>query len=51
MTLRLTLAALVLAAIPGMAAAMCSDMKPTAASCADGMVWDGQTRTCVPVSS
>lgn len=50
MKLRVTLAALVLAATPGLAAAMCSDMKPaqTAMSCADGMIWDSQTRTCVP---
>jgi hypothetical protein len=50
MKLSLTLAALVLSAVPGLAAATCSDMKPaqTAASCADGMVWDSQTRTCVP---
>jgi hypothetical protein len=50
MKLKVTLAALVLAATPGLAAAMCSDMKPaqTAAGCAEGMVWDGQTRTCVP---
>lgn len=50
MKLKATLAALVLAAIPGLAAAACSDMKPaqTAVSCAEGLVWDSQTRTCVP---
>jgi hypothetical protein len=54
MKARLTLAALILAATPGLAFAMCSGMKPseTAMSCANGMVWDSQTRTCVaPVSS
>jgi hypothetical protein len=54
MKVRLTLAALVLAATPGLAFAMCSGMKPseTAMSCADGTVWDSQTRSCVaPVSS
>lgn len=54
MKVRLTLAALVLAATPGLAVAMCSGMKPaqTAMSCADGTVWDSQTGTCItPVSS
>ncbi len=54
MKAKLTLAALVLAATPGLAVAMCSDMKPaqTALTCAEGTVWDSETRTCVaPVSS
>ena len=54
MKIKITLAALVLAATPGLAVAMCSGMKPqqTALSCAEGQVWDSQTSTCVtPVSS
>ncbi|WP_209424732.1 hypothetical protein [Pararhodobacter sp. SW119] len=54
MKTKLTLAALVLIASPGIALAMCSDMKPaqTATTCADGTVWDSQTGTCIaPVSS
>ena len=54
MKAKLTLATLVLVAAPGIAAAMCSDMRPaqTAMSCAEGMVWDAGTRSCVaPASS
>jgi len=50
MKIKVTLAALVLAATPGLAFAMCSDMRPaqTASSCAEGTVWDSQAGTCVP---
>ncbi len=47
MTLKTTLAALALALTPGLAAAMCSERHiNTTMNCAEGMVWDSQTRTC-----
>jgi len=46
------LTALVLALAPGMAAAMCSwGKEETAASCADGMVWDSTSQSCVVQST
>jgi hypothetical protein len=39
------IAALLLAALPAVASAMCSD-KTHAMSCADGMVWDDASKTC-----
>ena len=45
MTRRLLLAALVLAALPGLAPAQdCEDARQT---CAEGQVWDSTTGTCV----
>lgn len=45
-------AAFALMLAPGMAAAMCSDRphQTTAASCADGQVWDAGSRTCTSVT-
>ncbi len=54
MKLKVTLTALVLGFSPVMAAAMCSSYTPaqTASACAEGMVWDSATETCIePVSS
>lgn len=39
------LIAVILAALPAFASAMCSDHKQVM-SCADGMVWDDATKTC-----
>ena len=42
--------ALAIAALPGLAAAMCNyDKEVTAQSCAPGSVMDNETGTCVPV--
>jgi hypothetical protein len=48
MTFKTILAALALTLTPGLAMAMCSDrhINTTAMSCADGMVWDSESRTC-----
>ncbi len=46
MTFKTILAALVLSLTPGLALAMCADRHETAMTCADGTVWDSQTRTC-----
>lgn len=47
MTFKTILAALALTLTPGLAMAMCSDRHVTTTmNCADGMVWDSETRTC-----
>ncbi len=49
MTLRLTLAALAIAALPGLASAQCMherQSKITASSCVAGTVFDAATGTC-----
>ena len=50
-TMKTTFAALVLAAMPTLSFAMCGGMEhktTTAASCAEGMVFDAATGLCVP---
>ena len=48
-----TLAALVLAALPGIAFAACGghSLEEARLSCADGLVWDADTQACVPSTS
>jgi hypothetical protein len=47
MTLKTALAALALTILPAMSFAMCSGKSHQAASCAEGMVWDQASSTCV----
>lgn len=48
MTIKTALAALVLALAPAIASATCfGDHSQQAMSCADGMIWDEKTATCV----
>jgi hypothetical protein len=53
MSIKTLLAALVLTAAPGLAMADCSwgKSEQVTMSCADGMMWDGESATCVPVVS
>lgn len=53
-TIKTTLAALALATVPTLSFAMCSwdaHKSETAASCAEGMVWDATSGTCVTAST
>lgn len=48
MKIKTTIAALALALIPAMGSAMgCSDRSHQAQSCAEGTVWDNDSRSCV----
>ncbi|MWD30045.1 adenylosuccinate lyase [Aquicoccus sp. SCR17] len=47
MTLKTLLAAAVLTLSPVIAGATCSAHKDQAMSCADGLVWDAETSSCV----
>ncbi len=50
--LKTALAALTLTLLPGLALAQgCDHAKSTAMSCADGMMPDAETGTCVPVTT
>ena len=50
--LKTTLIALTMTLLPGLALAEgCSRAKSTAMSCADGMMPDAETGTCVPVTT
>ena len=52
MKIKLTLTALVLTLLPGLAAAACSGYeKTTAMTCAEGMTMDPETQTCIPVTT
>ncbi len=54
MKLKIALATLALTLSPAIASAMCSSMKPdrTASACAEGQVFDADSRTCIePISS
>lgn len=52
MNLKLALAALVLAALPGLAQAMCLDgHKATTSACAEGQSWDAESQTCVDTTA
>lgn len=51
MKIKTLLAALVLAAAPGLAGAACWSGHETVMSCADGQVYDSETRSCVPVTT
>jgi hypothetical protein len=42
---------LMLGLVPGLAAAACSDHSAQTMSCADGQVYDSETRSCVPTTS
>ena len=44
------IATIALALSPGLAAAMCSG-HPVKMTCADGQVFDDETRSCVPVTT
>ncbi len=54
MTIKTTLAAFILVLAPGLASAQCfgdyHQPKQTAMSCAEGMIIDEETGTCVPLS-
>ncbi|MCB1313741.1 MAG: hypothetical protein KDK29_18505 [Sedimentitalea sp.] len=47
MTLKTTLSALALIALPAISFAMCSERGHQAQSCAPGTVWDANTQSCV----
>jgi hypothetical protein len=49
MTLKLALAALVLAALPAVATAQCTrgEQKMSTSNCAEGQIWDAATQSCV----
>lgn len=50
--MKTSLAALALVLLPGLALAQgCNHAKTTAMSCADGMIPDAETGTCVPVTT
>lgn len=52
--IKTTLAALALATVPSISFAFCSwsgHSTETAASCAEGMVWDAASSTCVTAST
>ncbi|MFN3936273.1 MAG: hypothetical protein ACK4KW_01735 [Gemmobacter sp.] len=53
MKAKITIAALLLAFTPGLAAAMCGKERlETTAQCGEGMIWDARTGTCIkPVHS
>lgn len=53
MKLKLALAALVLAAMPTFAAAMCEhgEKSMSTSMCADGQTWDAPTQTCVDTNA
>lgn len=53
MTIKTTLAALLLVLAPGLAAAYCQGEShtQTAMTCAEGMIMDEDTGTCVPLST
>jgi hypothetical protein len=53
MPVKTFLAAAVLALLPGLSFAMCSDAKmdQQAMSCAEGSQWDATSATCVPVTT
>lgn len=42
---------LALLAMPALAGAACLHDQQQAMSCADGLVWDPETRACIPVAS
>lgn len=52
-TMKTALAALVLVTVPTLSFAMCSweSKSETAASCAEGMVWDAGSQTCVTATT
>jgi hypothetical protein len=49
MTLRIALVALCLSLVPGLAAAKCFGERgsQSAATCAEGQVWDADSETCI----
>lgn len=47
MTIKTILAALALTVLPAVSYAACSGKSHQAMSCAEGSVWDADTRTCV----
>jgi hypothetical protein len=53
MSIKTLLAAIVLSAAPGLAAAACNWGTPdqVTMSCSEGMTWDAGTQTCVPVAT
>lgn len=53
MSMKLTLATLILAVLPAVASAMCTgtDHKTSASACAQGQVWDGATQACVDTNA
>ena len=53
MSIKTLLAALVLTAAPGIAMATCNwgNMEQVTMSCSEGMTWDAESATCVPVVS
>lgn len=48
--LRTVLTAVILTAAPLAAAAECSSQHQQAMSCADGLVWDSETKRCTKVT-
>jgi hypothetical protein len=54
MTVKTILTAAVLAALPGLAFAQCSDkarLDQQAMSCVEGTMWDATAGTCLPVTT
>ena len=52
MSIKTLLAALVLTAAPGLAMAECSwGAQAVTMSCAEGLSWDADSQTCIPVVS
>ena len=53
MSIRLALATLVLATLPGLAMAACrgDSHQMSTSACADGFAWDPETQTCVETTA
>ena len=48
MKIRTFAAALMLVMLPGLAASACIGHTAQTMTCADGQIWDSETRTCLP---